>query len=128
MSKSAASSSHHCITLRDLSIHHYLAINPAIRVTEGAQRVRNCKIANAGVRIDAGRGTAHDALDDLEPCVRPDCDLLAHKLELAPGGPAGHVDIAAKAQRMHWRANRILDRRDRGKIDERHDLPGDVGK
>ena len=58
----------------------------------------------------------------------PIVELLADEIELAPGRPALDIDIAAKAQRIDRHADHVLDRRDRGEVDDRDHLAGDVGK
>src|SRR4051794_25059713 len=90
-----------CIAGGDRPSIHHLAIDAAIAVAEALhERVGDREIADAGVGIDVGRGAAHDALDDLEPGARTYGEVLSEKIELAPGRPAGHVEVSAKAQRM----------------------------
>ena len=86
------------------------------------------QVADAGVGIHLGRGAAHDALDDLQPRARADGDLRVEQIELMPGRPAFDIEIAAEAQRMDRRAGRLLQRRDRGEVDDRDHLPRHVGK
>ena len=50
------------------------------------------------------------------------------QIELVPGRPAFDIEIAAEAQRMDRRTDHILERRDRGEVDDRDHLPGDVGE
>ena len=54
--------------------------------------------------------------------------LASEQVEFVPGRPAGDIEIAAKAQRIDRRADRGLDRRDRGEVDDRDDLLGHVGE
>src|SRR5262245_63249942 len=92
------------------------------------QSVRNREITHAGVGIDVRRRTAHDSLDDPEPRMLTDHDLLPGEIELAPSRPATHVDIAAEAQRMDGCADYALDNGDGGQVDDRDHLARDVGE
>ena len=117
------------IPRRDLATLDRLGINPAIAVAEIAhQRFRDIQVAEPGVGIDVGRGTADDALDDFEAHVAADREFLADEVELAKGLPALDIDIAAKAQRIDRRADHVLDRGDRGEVDDGDDFAGDVGE
>src|SRR5262249_38495970 len=82
----------------------------------------------AGVGIDVGRRATHDPLDDLEPHPQADRDLLPDQIELAPGWPAGDVEVAAKSQRMDRHADDAFDCGNRSEVDDRDHLVGDVGK
>ena len=57
-----------------------------------------------------------------------DAHLFADKIELAPGRPACDIDIAAEAQRIDRRIDYILERGDRGQVNDRDYLAGDVGE
>src|SRR6478672_2995998 len=54
--------------------------------------------------------------------------LTSDKIELAPGWPACDIDIAAEAQRVDRRIDYILERGDRGEVNDRDYLAGDVGE
>src|SRR5262249_18649707 len=119
----------HLIADRDLAAVHHLAVDTAVGMTEAAhERIRYRQVAHASDGIDVGCGATHDALHDLEPCGCTDCDLLAEEVELLPCRPTSDVYIAAEPQRMNRRPDRGLDRRDRGKVDDRDHFAGDVGE
>src|SRR5262249_38487023 len=97
----------------DRAARDHLAIDAAVRVAVALhQDARDLQIADAGVRVDLGRGAAHDPLDDFQPYILTDVDLRADKVELAPGRPALDIKVAAKAERMHRRAGGIFKVRD----------------
>ena len=60
--------------------------------------------------------------------ARSDRDLRVEQIELVPGRPACDVEIAAEAERMDRSAGGVLQRRDRGEVDDRDHLPRHVGK
>src|SRR5437899_6697949 len=78
--------------------------------------------------IDIGRRAADDALENLDLGIAAYRDLFADEIELVPSRPARHVEIAAKAQRMDARADGVLERGERSKIDDRNRLGGNVGE
>ena len=92
------------------------------------QHARNRQVADAGVGIDLGRGATHDALDDLQPRRGPIAISASEQIELMPGRPALDVEIAAEAQRIDRRARGVLQRGDRGEVDDRTHLARDVGE
>ena len=116
------------IPRRNLAARHHLRVNTAIAVAEMVhQRLGYFEVAvpDADQR---GGGAADDALDDFETGVTSDREFLADLIELAPGLPAFDIDIAAEAQWIDRSADHILDRGDRGEVDDRDDLAGDVGE
>src|SRR5262249_23288293 len=107
----------------------HLGIDAAIGMAETAQQgCRNVEVADASAGFHVGGGAAYDALDDPRTRLRADCEFLAEKIEFPPGGPALYIEIAAKAQRIERTPHHAFDRADRGKIDDRDHLLGDVGK
>src|SRR6267142_108092 len=76
------------VAYRDVAVRHHLGIDAAIGMAIGPhQRLGDREVADAGVGIHVGGGTAHDALHHLEPRAG-DRNLLPEQLELAPGRPA----------------------------------------
>src|SRR5580692_10299384 len=90
------------ISGRDRAAGGHLGINAAIGMVEILhQRTRDFQVADAGVRVDVGGGTALDPLDHLEPYARPDGDLAADEAKLGPSRPTLDVEVGAEAQRVH---------------------------
>src|SRR5215831_14532967 len=97
-------------------------------MANGAQECcRNVEIPNARAGFHIG-GAAHDALDDSRTRLRTDYDVLAEKVEFAPGRPTFHVEVTAKPQWIDRAPNHAFDGGDRGEVDDRNHLLGDVGK
>src|SRR6185369_11356083 len=86
----------------NITRRHYFGIYATIGVVEiFEKRARDGQVADAGIRIDIGRGTALDTLDDLEPHILADRQRLTDKIELMPRGPARNIEVTAKAQRIY---------------------------
>ena len=67
----------------NITRRHYFGIDATIGVVEiFEKRARDGQVADAGIRIDIGRGTALDTLDDLEPRIPADRQRLTDKIEL----------------------------------------------
>src|SRR6266545_7365057 len=112
---------------RDLSGRDHLGIDAAIGVIEILhQRMHDRQVADSGAGLDLGRGATPDALHDLEPRLRTDREGTAEQIEFAPRRPAFDMEVGAKPQGIDRGADRALDGRDRGKIDDRDDFPGDI--
>ena len=85
------------------------------------------EVARGGHGIHIDRRTALDALGDVEANLA-DRECLADQVELAPGGPAGDMQVAAKAQGIDGLAREIFERGDTCQVDDRDDLFGDIRK
>src|SRR5260370_22150295 len=98
-------------------------------MSKGAQKSwRNIEIPDPRAGFHIGGGAAHDALDDSRTRLRTNCDLLAEKVEFAPGGPTFHIEVAAKPQWIDRTPNHAFDDGDRGEIDDGNHFPGGIGK
>src|SRR5262249_39800272 len=114
---------------RDLARFDYFGVHTTVGVVEiFQQRTGNGEVANARVRIDIGRRTTLDALDDLQPRSPADRQGLIEKTEFVPCGPAGDIQVASKAQRINRRPSGVFHGRDRGEVDDRNDLSGHIRK
>src|SRR5215467_12991997 len=114
---------------RDLARFDDLAIDAAIAMPEAAhQRLRDGKVARASVGIDIGGRTTHDPLHDFQPRALADGDLLPEQVELVPGRPALHIDVAAETQRVHRQPDGGLNCGHGSEIDDRNDLARDIGE
>src|SRR5262245_3574653 len=117
------------ITDRDLARFNHFGVHTTVGVVEIFQkRTGDGLVANAGVRIDIGRGTTLDTLDDLHLRGLPDRQDLIEEIELAPCRPACNIEVAAKAQRIDRRAHGIFHGCDRRQVDYRYDFSGHVRK
>src|SRR5579884_3936 len=126
---SAARRGRDCIPCRDRAGLRHLGVDAAVGMAEVAQQCcRNVEIADAAAGFHVGGGAARDTLDDLRARLRPDCDFLPEKVEFAPGGPAFHIKVAAKPQWIDRMPRHGFDGGERGEVDDRNDLLGDVRK
>src|SRR5262249_16864382 len=114
---------------RNITRRHHFGVYATVGVIEILEkRARDGQIAEAVVRIDIGRGTALDALDDLEPRIPADRQHLTEQIELMPRRPAGDIQVTAKAQRIYGYSGGIFHGGDGGQVDDRNDPLGYIGK
>ncbi len=114
---------------RDLAGGNDFPIDAAVGMAKTLhERVRDSQVAKAGLGIDVGGGAAHDPLDDLQSRGGPIAIFRPTRSNSCQAGQPAHIDVAAKAQRMHRRADRVLDGGHRREIDDGHHFAGDVGE
>ena len=118
----------HLVADRDLAARHHLAIDAAIGVAEASASasagIARSRMPVSGSTLVAAQRTMR--LTIFSRASSPIAISCPSRSNSCQAGQPRDVDVAAKAQRMDRRADRVFERGDRGEIDDRDDLARDI--